>query len=66
MQKKNGSTPSHSGRRVTVGQVMRPATTTVEQHGHLAAAAYVMKHAGDTAVVITTGDESRSPIGVIT
>jgi len=46
---------------------MRPAvTTTVERHGHLAAAAYLMRHAGDTAVVVTTDDESRRPVGVLT
>jgi CBS domain-containing protein len=45
---------------------MRPAVTTVERHAHLAAAAYLMRKAGDTAVVITTDDESARPIGIIT
>jgi CBS domain-containing protein len=45
---------------------MRPPVTTVERDAHLAAAAYLMKHAGDTAVVVTTDDESRRPIGIIT
>ena len=30
----------------TVANVMRPPLTTVEQAAHLAAAAYLMKHAG--------------------
>ncbi len=45
---------------------MRPAVTTVERHSHLGAAAYLMRHAGDNAVVVTTDDESRRPIGIIT
>jgi CBS domain-containing protein len=55
-----------SGRTTTVGELMRPAVTTVERHAHLAAAAYLMKKAADTAVVVTTDDESRRPIGIIT
>lgn len=49
-----------------VHQLMRPATTTVEGGAHLAAAAYLMKHRGDTALVVTTDDEDRRPIAVIT
>jgi CBS domain-containing protein len=59
----------HAGQRrptPTVGQVMRPAVTTVERHAHLAAAAYLMRHAGDTAVVVTADDEGRTPVGIIT
>jgi CBS domain-containing protein len=57
---------SGRGRLRTVGEVMRPAVTTVERHAHLAAAAYLMKHGRDTAVVVTTDDESRTPVGIIT
>jgi CBS domain-containing protein len=52
------------GARTTVGQVMRPAATTVEDAGHLAGAAYLMKRSGDTALVVTT-DEGR-PTAIIT
>jgi CBS domain-containing protein len=45
---------------------MRPATTTVERAAHLAAAAYLMKHRGDTALVVTTDDDDRTPVAVIT
>jgi CBS domain-containing protein len=45
---------------------MRPAVTTVERHAHLAGAAYQMTHARDTAVVVTTDDESRRPVGMVT
>jgi len=54
------------GGKTTVRELMRPAVTTVERHSHLAAAAYLMRHAGDTAVVVTTDDEARRPLAVIT
>ena len=36
----------------TVADLMRPALTTVNQHDHAAAAAYLMKHAGSTALLV--------------
>jgi CBS domain-containing protein len=51
---------------ITVEMVMRPPATTVETAAHLAAAAYLMKHAGDTALVVTTNEDNRKPIGMIT
>jgi CBS domain-containing protein len=51
---------------LTVGDVMRPPTTTVEADAHLAAAAYLMKRSGDGALVVTTDDEDRRPIAVVT
>jgi CBS domain-containing protein len=62
----NSASSSHHRPPVTVGTIMRPAVTSVERHAHLAAAAYLMKHAGDTAVVITTDDQARRPVGIIT
>jgi CBS domain-containing protein len=50
----------------TVGDVMRRATTTVEPGAHLAGAAYLMKHSGDTALVITTNDDEARPLAVLT
>ena len=50
----------------TVAEVMRPATTTVESGAHLAGAAYLMKHSGDTALVVTTSDTHPRPIAVLT
>jgi CBS domain-containing protein len=50
----------------TVGDVMRPATTTVESGAHLAGAAFVMKRSGDTALVVTTDDTERRPLAVLT
>jgi CBS domain-containing protein len=65
MDSRTSSRPQQ-GRSVTVGELMRPAVTAVERHAHLAAAAYLMRHASDTAVVVTTDDESRRPIGIVT
>ena len=36
----------------TVADVMRPPLTTVGQHDHVAAAAYLIKHAGTTALMV--------------
>ena len=36
----------------TVADVMRAPLTTVNQHDHAAAAAYLMKHAGTTALMV--------------
>jgi len=58
------SRPMH--RLTTVADVVRPALTTVEANGHLAAAAYLMKHAGETALVVVDEEQSKRPIGLIT
>jgi CBS domain-containing protein len=50
----------------TVADVMRPALTTVERDAHLAAAAYLMKHAGASALVILDNVSAKQPIGLIT
>ncbi len=51
---------------VTVAAVMRPPVTTVELRAHLAAAAYLMKRSGDTALVVVEADGSGVPIGIVT
>jgi CBS domain-containing protein len=50
---------------VTVGDIMQPPLTTVEPNDHVAAAAYLMKHAGATALVITD-PRTGQPAGIIT
>src|SRR5258708_13464559 len=45
---------------------MRPPATTLDQNDHAAAAAYLMKHAGATALVVLDGQETNRPIGIIT
>ena len=55
-----------SPHEVTVGDLLRPATTTVETDAHLASAAYLMKRAGDSALVVTPEDGVGGPVAVIT
>jgi CBS domain-containing protein len=49
----------------TLADVMRPPLTTVQQHDHAAAAAYLMKHAGTTALIVADARTGR-PVGIIT
>ncbi len=49
----------------TAADVMRPPLTTVEQQGHMAAAAYLMKHAGTTALMVLDA-QTGQPAGIIT
>jgi len=44
---------------------MRPPVTTVSQHDHVAAAAYLMKHAGTTALLVLEA-QAGQPAGIIT
>jgi len=48
----------------TVADVMRPPLTTVNEHDHVAAAAYLMKHAG-TAALLVVDAQSGQPVGLI-
>jgi CBS domain-containing protein len=49
----------------TAADVMRSPLATVEQQGHVAAAAYLMKHAGATALMVLDA-RSGQPVGIIT
>ena len=49
----------------TAADIMRPPLTTVEQQGHVASAAYLMKHAGATALMVLDA-QADQPIGIIT
>jgi|SRR5215469_4626432 len=49
----------------TVADVMRPPLTTVDRDDHVAAAAYLMKHASATALVVLDTLDDR-PVGIIT
>jgi CBS domain-containing protein len=51
--------------RLTVADVMRPPVTTVQQYDHVAAAAYLMKHAGATALMVLDA-HTNEPMGIIT
>src|SRR5215467_10208322 len=50
----------------TAADVMRPAPATIEPHAHVAAAAYLMKHAGVTALVVVGDGQAKQPVGIIT
>ena len=49
----------------TAADIMRPPLTTVEQQAHMAAAAYLMKHAGTTALMVLN-PQTGQPTGIIT
>ena len=53
---------AHAG---TIADIMWPPVTTVGQHDHVAAAAYLMKHAGTTALLVLDAQTSQ-PAGIIT
>ena len=52
-------------RASTVTDVMRPPLTTAGQYDHVAAAAYLMKHAGTTALLVMN-EQTGQPAGIIT
>ena len=45
--------------------IMRPPVTTVEQNDHVGAAAYLMKRADATALIVTQA-QTGEPVGIIT
>ena len=49
----------------TVADVMHPPVTMVDQNDHVAAAAYLMKRADATALIVTQA-HTGEPIGIIT
>jgi CBS domain-containing protein len=58
--------PFHSRvHAATVADIMWPPVTTVGQHDHVAAAAYLMKRAGTTALLVLDAQTSQ-PAGIIT
>jgi CBS domain-containing protein len=59
------SEQTNVGAPVTAGDIMRTPLTTVEQNDHVAAAAYLMKHAGATAITVLD-PRTGEPAGIIT
>ena len=49
----------------TVADIMRPPVTAVDQNDHVGAAAYLMKRADATALIVTQA-QTGQPIGIIT
>jgi len=68
MTETSGQGPSSRSARTaaTAADVMRPAVTTVESYAHVAAAAYLIKHAGASALVVVDDEETKRPVGLIT
>jgi CBS domain-containing protein len=56
---------THIAAPATAADLMRPPLTTVEQQDHVAAAAYLMKHAGTTALMVLD-PWTGQPAGIIT
>lgn len=54
-----------AGRQQTVRQVMKPPMITIEAGAHLAAAAFLMKHAHNSSLVVVA-DNTREPVAMIT
>jgi CBS domain-containing protein len=52
--------------QLTVRDLMRPAVTSVDRDAHLAAAAYLMKQADDTALVVIDDPAHGKPVAMIT
>jgi CBS domain-containing protein len=50
----------------TVAGITRPAPVTVGEYDHVAAAAYVMKHARSAVLVVLGAQQGNRPVGVIT
>jgi CBS domain-containing protein len=62
-QKPSVHRPPHAP--ATAADVMRPAPATIEPGDHVAAAAYLMKHAGTTALMVVDA-RAGQPTGIIT
>ena len=58
----SSSRPPHPA---TVADIMERALTTARATDHIAAAAYLMKHAGTTALVVLDAETDR-PVGIVT
>ena len=61
-----GMDPSAARRTVTAADVMQPVPTTVELEAHLAAAAYLMRQAAASALVVLRDERTRTPVGIVT
>ena len=64
MTETHAQPPSHGP--VTAADVMEPALSTIEPEDHAAAAAYLMRNAGATALVVVDDEKSRRPLGLVT
>lgn len=58
--------PGEPSRQAAVRDTTRFTVSTVEPHAHIAAAAYLMRRAQTTALVVIANEASRRPIATIT
>lgn len=56
--------PAHAP--AIVADITRPSPVTVGEYDHVAAAAYLMKHARSAAVVVLGAEHGNRPVGVLT
>ena len=61
-----GPSPRPARAPATVADITRPSAATVREYDHVAAAAYLMKHAGSAALLVLGAQHGRRSIGVIT
>ena len=60
------NTTADNTRTARVTMTPCATTTTADQYDHVAAAEYLMKHAGTTALAVLDGQLPNQPIGCIT
>jgi len=61
-----GPSPRPARPPATAADITRPSAATVGEYDHVAAAAYLMKHARSAALVVLGAQPGNPPIGVIT
>jgi len=61
-----GPPPRPARAPATVADITRPSAATVREYDHVAAAAYLMKHAGSAALLVLGAQHGSRSIGVIT
>lgn len=61
-----GPSPRPARPPATVADITRPSAATVGEYDHVAAAAYLMKHARSAALVVLGAQQGNRPVGVIT
>ena len=61
-----GPSPRSARAPATVADITRPSPATIGEYDHVAAAAYLMKHARSAALVVLGAQHGNRPIGVIT
>jgi CBS domain-containing protein len=62
---KSSLRPHAAAAAVTVTGIMRPPLTTAGRYDHVAAAVYLMKHSGTTALMVVN-EQTGQPAGIIT